>query len=61
MELQAEYAPNPPFGVGTPALAGPELTARALAHSAALQVPMTAAAERAADRLGIAIPVAAAT
>lgn len=27
LELGAEYAPQPPFGAGTPAMAGPELTA----------------------------------
>lgn len=34
--LQAEYAPEPLFPVGTPELAGPELTARARSHVAPL-------------------------
>jgi hypothetical protein len=53
MELQIEYAPTPLFGVGSPALAGPELTAQALAHGAAMGAPFTAVAERAARRLGV--------
>jgi len=55
MELQSEYAPEPLFGVGSPALAGPELTARARAHTAAMGAPMIGLAERAARRLGIAV------
>lgn len=56
-ELQMEYAPTPLYGVGTPELAGPELTRRALAHNAALSAPMVAVAERAARRLGVAAAV----
>lgn len=52
-ELQMEYAPTPLFGVGTPELAGPELTRRALDHGAAISAPMLAVAERAARRLGV--------
>jgi putative intracellular protease/amidase len=33
-ELDIEYAPHPPFGVGSPELAGPELTQEALTRSA---------------------------
>ena len=50
-ELNAEYAPQPLFGVGTPALAGPELTRRALAESHEWTQAFTAGARRAADRL----------
>ena len=56
-ELQMEYAPRPLFGVGTPELAGPELTRRALAHGAALGEPLRAVADRAAARLGVAAAV----
>ncbi|MDT7580237.1 MAG: hypothetical protein QOK35_1501 [Pseudonocardiales bacterium] len=52
-ELQMEYAPTPLYGVGTPELAGPELTRRTLAHNAALSAPMVAVAERAARRLNV--------
>lgn len=52
-ELQMEYAPTPLFGVGTPELAGPELTRRALDHGAAISAPMLAVADRAARRLGV--------
>jgi transcriptional regulator GlxA family with amidase domain len=54
MELQTEYAPTPLYGVGTPELAGPELTRRALDHGAAMGAPLLAVAERAARRLGVA-------
>jgi transcriptional regulator GlxA family with amidase domain len=52
-ELQMEYAPTPLFGVGTPELAGPELTRRAREHGAAIGAPMLGVAERAAIRLGV--------
>jgi transcriptional regulator GlxA family with amidase domain len=52
MELQAEYAPQPLFGVGRPDLAGPELTQRALDHGAAFAKPYEEAVRRAAERLG---------
>jgi hypothetical protein len=52
-ELQMEYAPIPLFGVGTPELAGPELTRCALGHGAAIGAPMLGLAERAAIRLGV--------
>jgi transcriptional regulator GlxA family with amidase domain len=51
MELQAEYAPTPLFGVGSPELAGPELTQRALAHGAVMNEAAAAVVERAARRL----------
>ena len=50
-ELQIEYAPAPLFGVGTPELAGPALTRRALAHG--MGEAMGAVADRAAQRLGV--------
>lgn len=54
MELQCEYAAEPLFGVGSPELAGPELTRQALEHGAAMGKPFEAVAERAARRLGVA-------
>lgn len=54
MELQAEYAPEPLFGVGRPDLAGPELTQRALDNGAAMARPYVEAIERAAKRLAAA-------
>ncbi|MGE0215462.1 DJ-1/PfpI family protein [Mycolicibacterium sp.] len=51
MELQAEYAPQPLFGVGRPDLAGPELTQRALDHAAVQARVYVEAVERAAARL----------
>jgi transcriptional regulator GlxA family with amidase domain len=50
-ELQIEYLPNPLFGVGSPELAGPELTRRVLARSVALNEASIAVFERAARRL----------
>ena len=58
-ELHIEYAPTPLFGTGSPALAGPELVARARAHTAAMGAPFPGIAERAARRLGVAVPVGA--
>lgn len=52
--MNAEYAPNPLFGVVTPELAGPELTRDALAEMQAWTDVITAVARRAADRLGAA-------
>ena len=54
MELQAEYAPQPLFGVGRPDLAGPELVQRALDNGAAVAQPYVEAIERAAKRLAAA-------
>ncbi|MBO0678462.1 DJ-1/PfpI family protein [Mycolicibacterium sp. S2-37] len=54
MELQAEYAPQPLFGVGRPDLAGPQLTQRALDHTAAQMAPFNEAIERAAQKLAAA-------
>ncbi|WAS89760.1 DJ-1/PfpI family protein [Nannocystis punicea] len=51
MELQIEYAPRPPFGTGSPDLAGPELTRRALERVAPVNDLMRAPVERAAARL----------
>lgn len=51
MELQLEYAPRPLFGTGSPALAGPELTRRALDRAAPLNELMREPAARAARRL----------
>ncbi len=53
VELQIEYVPTPLFGVGTPELAGPELTRRALASSAAMGESFQPIADRAAERLGV--------
>ena len=55
LELQIEYAPTPLFGVGCPTLAGPALTAQALAHSQVMGEPFLGVAERAAHRLGITV------
>ncbi|MDI1436909.1 DJ-1/PfpI family protein [Polyangium sorediatum] len=45
-ELQMEYAPHPPYRTGSPELAGPELTTRALARFA----PVTEMARKAVER-----------
>lgn len=55
MELQCEYETKPLFGVGSPELAGPELTQQALDHGAAMGKPFEDAAERAARRLGVTV------
>ncbi|MFI2238771.1 DJ-1/PfpI family protein [Streptomyces chrestomyceticus] len=52
-ELMMEYAPRPLFGVGTPELAGPELTEQLLARSADMGAVYARVAERAARRLGV--------
>ncbi|MEF3113610.1 DJ-1/PfpI family protein [Streptomyces chrestomyceticus] len=52
-ELMMEYAPRPLFGVGTPELAGPELTEQLLARSADMGAVFAQVAERAARRLGV--------
>ncbi|MFE7117120.1 DJ-1/PfpI family protein [Streptomyces sp. NPDC057654] len=57
-ELTMEYAPRPPFGVGTPELAGPEMTRAALAEAAGMKAPFLDSAKRAAERLGVAVPAA---
>lgn len=56
MELNAEYDPHPLFGVGTPELAGPELTRDALAETHEWTGTVSPIARRAADRLGISAP-----
>ncbi|MFJ8940601.1 DJ-1/PfpI family protein [Streptomyces sp. NPDC102365] len=53
--LHAEYAPEPLFNVGTPELAGPELTARAQAQTKSMIAPLAEVAGRAAERLGITV------
>ncbi|MCP2163276.1 DJ-1/PfpI family protein [Goodfellowiella coeruleoviolacea] len=55
-ELNLEYAPTPLFGVGTPELAGPELTRRALTQAAPLLREYDEVGRRAAARLGIEVP-----
>lgn len=50
--LQAEYAPKPLFETGTPELAGPELTARTLAHTRPLMRPLEEVMQRVGSRLG---------
>ncbi|KOU07666.1 isonitrile hydratase [Streptomyces sp. NRRL F-5755] len=52
-ELMMEYAPRPLFGVGTPELAGPELTNELLAANAPMSADFGKVAGRAARRLGI--------
>lgn len=52
-ELNMEYAPKPLFGVGTPELAGPELTRETVAGTAGMNAAFRQAAQRAADRLGV--------
>ncbi|MGA4841806.1 DJ-1/PfpI family protein [Streptomyces sp. G45] len=54
-ELTMEYAPRPLFGVGTPELAGPELTQAALGAAAKGLTPFLEVSQRAADRLGVAV------
>ncbi|MFF5587196.1 DJ-1/PfpI family protein [Streptomyces hygroscopicus] len=49
--LQAEYAPEPLFQVGTPELAGPELTARALARAQGMTTLMEEVMKRVGARL----------
>lgn len=51
--LQAEYAPKPLFETGTPESAGPELTARARAHTTQMVRPLEEVMSRASARLGI--------
>ncbi|TVT44566.1 DJ-1/PfpI family protein [Amycolatopsis rhizosphaerae] len=53
--LQAEYDPQPLFKVGTPEMAGPELTALAQEHTRTMTEPLLKISERAAERLGIAV------
>ncbi|MDI1484532.1 DJ-1/PfpI family protein [Polyangium sp. y55x31] len=52
-ELQMEYAPEPPYRTGSPELAGPELTAKALAALAPLTEAMREVGVRASRRLEI--------
>ncbi|PXX54933.1 DJ-1/PfpI family protein [Nocardia tenerifensis] len=51
--LQAEYAPTPLFDVGTPALAGPELTARTKARTAPMIASLQEVMKRVATRLQV--------
>ncbi|GAA3163020.1 MULTISPECIES: DJ-1/PfpI family protein [Streptomyces] len=57
-ELGWEYAPEPLFGVGTPELAGPELTEASMREFAEENTAFQAVSERAAERLGIVVPTA---
>ncbi|MGE0217251.1 DJ-1/PfpI family protein [Mycolicibacterium sp.] len=52
--LQCEYAPEPLFPVGSPELAGPELTAIAKAHLEPSLAPLTEIFEKVGARLGVA-------
>jgi cyclohexyl-isocyanide hydratase len=52
IQLAIEYDPHPPFNAGSPAGAGPELTARATNAASARQAERAAAVRRAAARLG---------
>lgn len=54
-ELAMEYAPTPLFHVGSPELAGPELTSRARAAAAILNEPFEQVAIRARERLAAAV------
>ncbi|MEV6102554.1 DJ-1/PfpI family protein [Nocardia sp. NPDC051981] len=51
--LQAEYAPAPLFNVGTPELAGPELTARTKARTAPMIGSLQEVMKRVATRLHV--------
>jgi cyclohexyl-isocyanide hydratase len=51
IQLQMEYAPDPPFAVGSPASAGQTMTAEALARIAPLQERRREATRRAAAAL----------
>jgi cyclohexyl-isocyanide hydratase len=53
IELQFEYAPEPPYGTGRPDLAGPEMTAKAKAALAGMTEAMLQVAIRASKRLEI--------
>ncbi|XXT18545.1 DJ-1/PfpI family protein [Sorangium sp. So ce429] len=53
-ELDMEYAPEPPYGTGSPELAGPELTARSMQRMAPLIEETRQVGIRASRRLGIA-------
>jgi transcriptional regulator GlxA family with amidase domain len=46
VELDMQYAPNPPFGTGSPALAGPELTKASLEAYAVMAEDARAALEQ---------------
>ena len=51
IQLAIEYDPHPPFDAGSPAAAGPELTARATGAASDRQAKRAAAVKRAAARL----------
>ncbi|MEU3711923.1 DJ-1/PfpI family protein [Streptomyces catenulae] len=57
-ELGWEYAPEPLFGVGTPELAGPELTAASMREFVEDNAAFQGVSERAAERLGVVVPTA---
>lgn len=57
-ELTAEYAPKPLFGVGTPELAGPELTQASMTTMGGQYDSYLKSSQRVAQRLGIAAPPA---
>ncbi|MBW4660308.1 MAG: DJ-1/PfpI family protein [Drouetiella hepatica Uher 2000/2452] len=50
-ELTMEYAPHPPFGTGSPELAGPELTQKLMQRYAPFANQLGAALQTAAERL----------
>jgi transcriptional regulator GlxA family with amidase domain len=54
--LQAEYAPQPLFDVGSPELAGPALTARAMASVRPLVEPLEKVLKQVSDRLEVSLP-----
>lgn len=54
-ELNAEYAPKPQFGVGTPELAGPELTQAAVTSMGGEYDRLLKSSQRVAERLGVTV------
>ncbi len=52
-ELTLEYAPHPPYGTGSPELAGPELTQKVLQKYEAVFDEFRQAARQAAARLAV--------
>ena len=53
VELTMEYAPHPPFGTGSPELAGPELTQRVIQKYDAIFDETRKAVRKAAERLAV--------
>lgn len=51
VELTIEYAPHPPYGTGSPELAGPELTQKVLQKYEPIFDEFRQAARKASERL----------